>query len=337
MPQLTNVERAVIISKLEDNWSLRRIAAHMHVSKSCVFKIKTIWQTEQRTEKRARPNGLRKISNEEEDQALIQYVLENPFTTSVNACAETHFPGCSKTARRRLKEAGIHNHAPARKPFLTEVNKQNRLNFANEFINRDEDFWTSVIFSDEKTFQSCYNGRLRVYRPRNTRYDSNYIHSLNRSGRFSVSVWGWISADGIGVCHRIPGTLTALRYRDILENIMLPSVRAIFNDNFVYQQDNSPIHTANIIRTWCNENHVDVLPWPAKSPDLNPIENVWAYMVKRIYHTRNIRPANTEELWQEIQNAWEAVRQNYDMRSLIGSMRKRLQHTIAAHGGSTKY
>ncbi|KAK9704429.1 hypothetical protein QE152_g28307 [Popillia japonica] len=123
MPQLTNVERAVIISKLEDNWSLRRIAAHMHVSKSCVFKIKTIWQTEQRTEKRARPNGLRKISNEEEDQALIQYVLENLFTTSVNACAETHFSGCSKTARRRLKEAGIHN-------------------LANEFINRDEDFWT---------------------------------------------------------------------------------------------------------------------------------------------------------------------------------------------------
>ncbi|KAK9710633.1 hypothetical protein QE152_g25915 [Popillia japonica] len=106
MPQLTNVERAVIISKLEDNWSLRRIAAHMHVSKSCVFKIKTIWQTEQRTEKRARPNGLRKISKEEEDQALIQYVLEKPFTTSVNACAETHFPGCSKTVRRRLKEAG---------------------------------------------------------------------------------------------------------------------------------------------------------------------------------------------------------------------------------------
>ncbi|KAI4465553.1 transcription factor dp [Holotrichia oblita] len=90
---------------VQDNWSLRRIAAHMHVSKSCVFKIKTIWQTEQRTEKRARPNGLRTISNEEEDQALIQYVLENSFTTSVNACAETYFPGCSKTARRRLKEA----------------------------------------------------------------------------------------------------------------------------------------------------------------------------------------------------------------------------------------
>ncbi|KAK9688116.1 hypothetical protein QE152_g35776 [Popillia japonica] len=96
MPQLTNVESAVIISKLEDNWSLRRIAAHMHVSKSCVFKIKTIWQTEQRTEKRARDLE-RFLSNEEEDQALIQYVLENPFTTSVNACAETHFPGCSKT------------------------------------------------------------------------------------------------------------------------------------------------------------------------------------------------------------------------------------------------
>ncbi|KAK9729589.1 Transposase [Popillia japonica] len=151
MPQLTNVERAVIISKLEDNWSLRRIAAHMHrtekrarpnglrkISNEEEDQAKTIWQTEQRTEKRARPNGLRKISNEEEDQALSQYVLENPFTTSVNDCAETHFPGCSKTARRRLKVAGIHNHAPARKPFLTEVNKQNRLNFANEFINRDE-------------------------------------------------------------------------------------------------------------------------------------------------------------------------------------------------------
>jgi hypothetical protein len=58
----------------------------------------------------------------------------------------------------------------------------------------------NVIFSDEKTFQSYHSGRLRVYRPSGQRYDERYIRDVNRVGRFSINIWGWISVRGPGIC-----------------------------------------------------------------------------------------------------------------------------------------
>ncbi|CAH1374589.1 unnamed protein product, partial [Tenebrio molitor] len=49
---------------------------------------------------------------------------------------------------------------------------------------------------------------------------------------------------------RVDGRFAAVHYRDILENIILPSVQEIFANNFVFQQDNSPVHTAMIVRQW---------------------------------------------------------------------------------------
>jgi hypothetical protein len=83
-------------------------------------------------------------------------------------------------------------------------------------------------------------------------------------------------------------------------------------------------------------NNINVLPWPAKSPDLNPIENVWSYVVKKIYKMP-FRPANADQLWQTIENAWEELVDTYDMRSLIMSMPRRLERVLVTNGSATKY
>ncbi|KAJ8915252.1 hypothetical protein NQ315_014759 [Exocentrus adspersus] len=75
-----------------------------------------------------------------------------------------------RVAQMRLKQSGLKNCAAARKVFLTAEHKHRRVQFANEFLIHGEEFWNNVVFSDEKTFQSCNSGRLRVYRPRNTRF-----------------------------------------------------------------------------------------------------------------------------------------------------------------------
>jgi hypothetical protein len=72
--------------------------------------------------------------------------------------------------------------------------------FALEYLAKDDVFWSKVVFSDEKVFQSCSNGRIRVYRPRNCRYDEKYVdHGGDRSGRFPVNMWAWISSTSPGV------------------------------------------------------------------------------------------------------------------------------------------
>jgi hypothetical protein len=109
------------------------------------------------------------------------------------------------------------------------------------------DFWQNVVFTNEKIFQSCYNGRVRVYRPPNSRFDESYTQKVVVNGRFSVNVWGWISAQGPEVLTHIIGRNNAKVYLHTLENIMLSSVNAVFPQNHFIYQHNYPIHTARII------------------------------------------------------------------------------------------
>lgn len=235
MPRhLSEAQRARAIAKLEENWSLSEVATELNVSKSCIFYIKKRWQEEQRLQRPIR-QGVGKVSTENEDNALVEFINHNPFETAVKAREETLFPGSLRTTQRRLKQYGLKNCAAAHKVFLTEEHKQRRVQFANEFLQQGNEFWNNVVFSDEKTFQSSNNGRLRVYRPRNTRFEENYTLRTTNSGRFSVNVWAWISVHGPGVCWQIDGRLTSAHYTNILENVMLPSVRQVFPENFVFQ------------------------------------------------------------------------------------------------------
>lgn len=90
------------------------------------------------------------------------------------------------------------------------------------------------------------------------------------------------------------------------------------------------------MRDWIIENNINVLPWPPQSPDLNPIENVWGYMVKNCIFNINYRPVNKDELWNRVSTAWDNLDNNY-IANLIRSMPTRLQSVIAANGAMTKY
>jgi hypothetical protein len=121
-----------------------------------------------------------------------------------------------------------------------------------------------------------------------------------------VNVWGWVSSRGTGLCVIVEEQLTALVYRDILEQALLRvlSVLPVFGNNFVFQQDNCPIHAAHLIRDFlqANDNEVTTLDWPARSPDCNPIENIWGIMAKEV--NNKILTQNHQELIQSISDTY---------------------------------
>ncbi len=89
-------------------------------------------------------------------------------------------------------------------------------------------------------------------------------------------------------------TVTAPVYQDILEHFMLPSADQFFKDaDFIFQQDLAPAHTAKSTKSWLIDHGVGVLDWPANSPDLKPIENIWSIVKRKI---RNKRPKHADEL-----------------------------------------
>ncbi len=106
--------------------------------------------------------------------------------------------------------------------------------------------------------------------------------------------FGLLSSAGVGPLCFLKSTVNAAIYQDILEHFMLPSVDKLYGDaDFIFQQDLAPAHTAKGTKSWFNDRGVTVLDWPANSSDLNPIENLWGIVKRKM---RDTRPNNADDL-----------------------------------------
>ena len=126
-------------------------------------------------------------------------------------------------------------------------------------------------------------------------------------------VWGGISWRQKTQLIVVYGNLTALRYIDeILEPEVVPFLRNN-GDVTLFQQDNARAHSARLTMDFFNQNGVQVLPWPAFSPDLNPIEHLWDQLGKRVYSRRHL-PINRQQLAMALQEEWENITQDQIQR-----------------------
>ena len=153
------------------------------------------------------------------------------------------------------------------------------------------------------------------------------VHSS--SGK--ITVWGGFTADGPRPLHRIQGNLNAAGYIAILTEHVLPL--NLPGQGTMFQQDNATCHTAATTRRFFETNGIELLPWPAQSPDLNPIENVWSYIQQRV-DLHEIH--GFEQLWNVTLRVWNEMPADY-LQNLINSMPRRIREVIAAHGGSIPY
>ena len=106
----------------------------------------------------------------------------------------------------------------------------------------------------------------------------------------------------------------------------------------IFMQDNASIHKTSVVIDHLNKR-VDTLPWPALSPDLNPIENVWSQMQRKMHEQMRIgiRIRNQDQLLTLAKSCFYKVcNQNY-FNKLYESMPRRIQSVIAANGERTKY
>ena len=129
------------------------------------------------------------------------------------------------------------------------------------------------------------DGRICVYRRRNERYTEACALEWDRfGGRVSVMVWGGVSQYHQTELVVIAGNLHTLHYR---EDIFLPNVEPFLqaHPDMTLQHHNATSHTAHSVRDFLQDRDVNVLPWPAKSPDLHPIEQIWDLLDRRVKAT----------------------------------------------------
>ncbi len=118
-------------------------------------------------------------------------------------------------------------------------------------------------------------------------------------------IWAAMSSAGVGPLCFLKSTVNAAIYQEMLEHFMLPSADKLYGDaDFILQQDLTPAHTAKGTKSWFNDHGVTVLDWPANSPDLNPIENLWGIVKRKM---RDTRPNNADELKAAIKETWASI------------------------------
>ncbi|GBO01082.1 hypothetical protein AVEN_83403-1 [Araneus ventricosus] len=131
------------------------------------------------------------------------------------------------------------------------------------------------------------------------------------------------------------GSVTAVRYRDeILHPFVRPFIAAMGTDK-VFMDDNSRPHRARLVRSYLESETIPQMTWPARSPDLNPIEHVWDMLGRRIAG-RSVSPGPLHELQQALLQELALLPQQAT-NDTIASMRRRCQTCISARGYHTRY
>lgn len=163
----------------------------------------------------------------EEDRRISEQARRTPIINAVQIVGQLQLHVSRKTVYKRLHEAGVHHRIPAEKEKLTERHRNGLLVFAQQHVNMDLDYWGRVIFPDEKTFSNTTHGRPHCWRRNGTRYNRENIYEVARSGHVTCNMWGWVHLYGVGELIPIDGRLTAEKYIEILEEVIVPTVRAM--------------------------------------------------------------------------------------------------------------
>ena len=262
--------------------------------------------------------------------------------------AEKGYSASSSTVYRHLtKNLEARAFKRPQIPRITERIKGNRLLFARNHKDWTVEDWRKVLWSDESPFElfSTPNRQNdRVW----SKNGKKITPVLKVKFPARVMVWGMMSHRALSELHIIPQkqSVNAAYYRDdilgvtclnavsrysatgsIMERSMLVNM-----SDLLFMQDGAPAHTAKTTQEWCGNNFPRFWKkgeWPANSPDLNPIENVWSILADRLDELREV--SSLESLIQNLKFAWSGIDSDI-LNNLVSGMPNRIRKVLELSG-----
>lgn len=218
-----------------------------------------------------------------------------------------------KSIRRALDDMGLFGRVAQKIPMLKPSTIQQRRSFVEGYSAFD---WTKVLWSDEMSITLGPQGVTFVQRPLGEALNPVYcLETVKHPPK--VHVWACFAHGGVGGIHVFDAQLMV----KILKQHLLKSARALWpRGAWWFQQHNDPKHTSRLVQNFLFNSGVSCIEWPPYSPDLNPIENLWANLKKCV---EEHHPTCIEDLKKAVYAEWPATDKGLCQR-LVASMSKRI-------------
>ncbi|GFV14762.1 transposable element Tcb2 transposase [Trichonephila clavipes] len=215
-----------------------------------------------------------------------------------------------KTVARLLSGGGLYARTPVVCVPLTRQHRTARMQWCREHHNWAEQDWACVLFSDESRFSLSSDCRRQmIWRESGTANRPENIQKKDRYPTCSTMVWAGIMINGRTRLHGVAnGTMTDQRY---IDEVLLPHVRLFrraVGDKFVFMDDNATCHRTLAVQDYLDSEGIQRIVWLERSPDLNPIENVWDALGRQVAG-RNYPPTNKNTLIRALTEEWDKLPQ----------------------------
>ena len=336
-PDISPTTRGRVYQCILDKKTYRNIAAQFNISLGEISSLKK--RFEKRGHLRTAPRSGRPHVLTDRSERHVASLMRRGKASNASALKRNYYPDISVwTIRRALNKAGLRAYRPRKVPHLNKIQRQVRKVWATKLKTWDFRHWECLFFSDEAKFNVYRSdGGEKVWRERGEAYNPKYTIKTKKFGGGSVMCWGCITPWGVGQLHRITTTMDRHVFIQILSESLIGTLEVyhIHPQDIFFQQDNDPKHIAKDTCQWFAEKHIKLLPWPAQSPDLNPIENLWDYLASRV-SKRETPPTNPDALWDALQEEWYKIDVGL-IHKLYRSMPRRLAKVIRARGWSIPY
>lgn len=336
--KITDFAKMQAIYMHSNGHSYQEIADELGHSKSSIHYLVKKYEETGSINDRYRP-GRPKISNERDDRQLVRLIRKNRQATSLELSkkwilsnGKTASPS---TVRRRSVFYGYDWKQAAKKPRLSKKQKKARKEWCNRVKSWNQDVWRKVIFSDEMNIEvDNRKNRIMLRRMAHEKYNEDCIVKRTKQGSGSIGIWACMNFYGVGFFRIFDGRLNAVRYIEILGDELKRSIEKLHpGGEVIFQQDGAPCHTAKITKKHLADNNITTIPWPANSPDLNCIENLWSWLDRQI---QKQEPRSKNDLIAIVEKLLQNVPQDI-VENLSDSMPRRINECLKNGGGMTRY
>lgn len=313
------------------------IASYLHISERAVQYTCQKEQATPQHKKAGRPPRL----NEQEVDALVAFVTSSHRTRCLPywRLAEELYPEGDvgiDSIRHALYSRGFRRRVALKKIPLTPQHKVIRLEWAQQHLTWSQEQWKEILWSDETWVTAGNHRKKYVTRRVGEELDPTCIVEKNRR-KAGWMFWGSFTGNQKGphlFWEKAWGNINKESYTEKV----VPLIAGWMEENpgYSFMQDNAPGHSARYTQDELIRLGVQLIFWPANSPDLNPIETIWNKMKDWLQEHYPRQSCGYPQLRRQVLEAWEAVREEV-FEDLIRSMPLRCQAVIDAQGGHTKY